>query len=139
MAVTWRDVQATLGRTFTQPQQVQADAWIKQARILIGSRATQIGKTLDDLDQDTLDMVVTEAVAARAKRPDDATEVSIKVDDGETTRRYESSTGQIEITAAWWDLLFPRAAQNLFTITPVYEPDQHHRRPHLIVRDDRAW
>lgn len=139
MTVTWRDVQATLGRTLTQAQQIQADKWIQQARVIIGARAMREGTTIEDLDQDALDMVITEAVADRAKRPDDATEITVKVDDGQTTRRYESSSGQIEIRGEWWELLFPATTSGAFSITPSYVPDRHHPRPHLIERNPDAW
>jgi YesN/AraC family two-component response regulator len=114
--VTWRDVQATLGRTLTTLQQQQADKWITQARTIIGARAVREATTLDGLDQDILAMVVTEAVANRMKRPDDATQVQVQVDDAQTTRRYESATGQIEITEDWWDILFPSTSATAFSI-----------------------
>jgi len=114
--VTWGDVQATLGRTLTNAQQQQAVAWIAQARTIISARAVREATTLDGLDQDILAMVVTEAVATRMKRPDDATEVQVQVDDAQTTKRYESSTGQIEILDIWWNLLFPGEIQAAFSI-----------------------
>ncbi len=124
MAVTWHDVQITLGRTLTTPQQQQAEAWIVQARIIIATAAALRATTIDALDQGTLDMVVTEAVASRLKRPDDATQVSVSVDDAQVSRRYESSTGQIEITGAWWDLLFPSTSGRAFTIGTHMTPDR---------------
>ena len=110
------DVQTTLGRIFTDLQRSQAEAWILQAETIIGARAVREGTTLNALDQGILAMVVTEAVAARVKRPDDATQVQVQIDDASSTRRYESSTGQIEILDIWWNLLFPGEIQAAFSI-----------------------
>jgi len=110
------DVQTTLGRIFTDLQRSQAEAWILQAETIIGARAVREGTTLNALDQGILAMVVTEAVAARVKRPDDATQVQVQVDDAQTTRRYESATGQIEIIEVWWDMLFPAVAGDAFSV-----------------------
>jgi len=138
MSVTSGDVQATLGRSLTTPEHGQATKWIGQARIIIGVRAGELGTTLDELDQAVLDMVVTEAVARRFKRPDDATQVTVQHDDTQVSRRYETSSGQIEILDQWWDLLFPAAAGGggggAFTISPAYQPDHH---PHF--GSHHAW
>lgn len=117
MAVTVGNVQTTLGRSLSTAEQAQAELWIDQARTIIGARLT-----LDDLDQGILDMVVTEAVANRVKRPDSAKQVSVSVDDGQVSRSYESGTGQIEILPEWWDLLAPAAASNAFSIRPYGAP-----------------
>ena len=112
--VTWTDVQTTLGRPLTDAQKEQADAWIEQARTIIRGRLGD----LDLLDQPTLDMVVTEAVADRTKRPDSATQVTVQVDDGQVSKRYESSAGQIHILDEWWALLSPKTSGGAFTIHP---------------------
>ena len=98
MATDWFEVQTTVGRTLTTQEQQQAELWIGQARTII-SRGPD-GRSpmdLDSLDQQVLDMVVTEAVADRVKHPDDATQVDVSVDDGRVSRRYESGSGQIRI------------------------------------------
>lgn len=138
MTVNSDDVQVTLGRTLTHQQHAQAAKWIGQASAIIAARATQQGLTLADLDQQLLDLVVTEAVANRLKRPDDATQVTVQHDDTQVSRRYESSTGQIEILDEWWALLFPATAGagGAFSITPAYQPD-HHRHLHPGFHD--AW
>ena len=119
MAITWYEVQATVGRILTTLEQQQAELWIGQARTII-SRGPD-GRSpldLDSLDQQVLDMVVTEAVADRVKHPDDTTEVSVRVDDGQVTRRRESATGQIRIRDEWWALLEPdpKPSRGAFTI-----------------------
>lgn len=117
MAVTWIDVQTTLGRPLTPAEQGQSELWITQARNIIGRRLGDLAA----LDQAILDMVVTEAVANRVKRPDSATEVSVQIDDGQTTKRYESAAGQIEILPEWWALLSPTATSGAFSVRPHYE------------------
>lgn len=128
MSVSSGDVQVTLGRPLTSAEHGQATKWIGQARIIIGVRASELGTTLDQLDQAVLDMVVTEAVANRFKRPDDATQVTVQHDETQVSRRYETSSGQVEITDAWWALLFPQSVggPDAFTISPAYTPDHCH-------------
>ena len=123
MAVTWQNVQNTLGRTLTPEQKIQVEAWIPQARILINNRAIIKGTTINDLDQPSVDMVVTEAVADRLRRPDDATQVTVQVDDSQVSRRYETSTGQVRIRDEWWDLLFPESVATAGSVPLAYTPD----------------
>ena len=119
MAISWYEVQTTVGRTLTTLEQHQAELWIGQARTII-SRGPD-GRSpidLDSLDQHVLDMVVTEAVADRVKHPDSATQVDVSVDDGRVSRRYESGSGQIRIRDEWWALLEPnpKPSRGAFTI-----------------------
>lgn len=120
MAVTWQEVQTTLGHSIpTTEQRDQVSLWIAQARTIIAAR---LG-ALDALDQAILDMVVTEAVANRVKRPDAFRKVSVQVDDASVSREYESSAGQIEILPEWWALLSPTHTR-AFSIRPYREgPD----------------
>jgi flagellar hook assembly protein FlgD len=126
----WQDVQKTLGRTLNAAQQQQATTWISQALTIIGARAKLERTTIDNLDDGILDMVVTEAVANRLKRPDDATQVSVQVDDAQVNRTYKSSSGQIEIRDEWWKLLFPDSGAGSFTVKLAYTPDHHHHGHH---------
>lgn len=136
--VIWQDVQKTLGRTLTPAQQQQAGVWIEQARLLINNRALRAGTTIEQLDDATVDMVVTEAVADRFRKPDDATQVTIQADDTQVSRRYESSTGQIRIRDEWWDLLLPDLGSDAGSVSLAYTPDSGHLP---IYRNDgsRAW
>ena len=59
------------------------------------------------VDQAKLDYVVREAVASLARRPDDATQVSVSIDDGRVSRTYRSGTGRVTILEEWWLLLAP--------------------------------
>ncbi len=153
MPVTLEQIQTIVGRSLTKAESAQAQMWIPDARLVI-SRGPEGRDRIDlnRLDQDVLDMVVREAVADRIKRPDDATEVQVSVDDGSVARRYSSSAGQIRIRPEWWTMLLPAAAPDAFSIVPAYEPDlpspayepgpgliygpgYHNLRPH----DPHAW
>jgi hypothetical protein len=127
--VTWQEVEQTLGRTLTNPQRQQAAMWIGQALTIIEARAVRENTTAAALDQHVLDMVVTEAVADRFRYPDDATQITVQVDDGQVSRRYESATGQIRIRDEWWNMLFPTNTGGAFTIRldrPHRHPGSHH-------------
>jgi len=77
--------------------------WIEDAVMLIGDRATRLG--VDDVDAAKLDYVVRQAVVAQVRRPDDATQVTVSVDDGSTSRTYQRGTGRVSILDEWWVLL----------------------------------
>lgn len=78
--------------------------WITDAELLI---KTRLGETYL-LDQDVLDYVIREAVVAQVRRPDDATSVSVSVDDGSVSRQYRTGRGRVTILDEWWDLLSPQ-------------------------------
>ncbi len=126
MAVTPDEVATTLGASCPDPVPVeQWDMWIGDALLLITTWAAKHGYT-GSLDEAVVDYVVREAVAARAVRPDAATQVEVAVDDGRVSRRYEPTTGQVTILPEWWDLLTPAdssTAVGAFTVTPYFEPD----------------
>jgi hypothetical protein len=70
--------------------------------MLINARATELDKTPDP---DRMDYVVREAVVAQVKRPDDVTQVTVSVDDGQTSKSYRSGKGRVTILDEWWTLL----------------------------------
>ncbi len=126
MAVTPSDVATTLGASCPDPLPVeQWDMWIGDALLRITIWAAKNGYT-GSLDEAVVDYVVREAVAARAVRPDAATQVEVAVDDGRVSRRYEPTTGQVTILPEWWDMLTPAdslTGGGAFTVTPYFEPD----------------
>ncbi len=126
MAVTPTDVATTLGASCPDPLPIeQWDMWIGDALLRITIWAAKNGYT-GSLDEAVVDYVVREAVAARAVRPDAATQVEVAVDDGRVVRRYEPSAGQVSILPEWWDLLTPADSTTgggAFTVTPYFEPD----------------
>lgn len=81
----------------------QWQMWIDDAVMLIDTRAEQLQIT--DLDEAKVDYVVREAVVSQVKRPDDATQVTISVDDGSTSKSYRSGKGRVTILDEWWTLL----------------------------------
>ena len=118
MAVTPADIAVELGRTApesTDAEYAQWELWIADARMLISARLGD----LTALDQERLDYVVRQAVSAHVKRPDDATQVAVSVDDGSVSRTYRSSRGRVEIIDDWWALLAPAdTTGKAFSITP---------------------
>lgn len=125
MAVTVADVANELGRpTPVPPQSDQWQQWINDVELLIETQAARQGVPYDSIDQRLVDMVVRMAVASRIRTPaDGATEVTVAVDDGSTTRKFGASASAW-ITDEWWELLgldLPDAAQTAsFTIEPAY-------------------
>lgn len=106
MAVTVEMIAVALGRTAPDSGSVEAaqwSMWIADALMLIEARLGDPAL----LDQAKLDYVVREAVAAHVRNPDDATQVTVSVDDGSSSRSYRSSSGRITILDEWWNLLSP--------------------------------
>ena len=118
MAVTPGDIAVALGRTAPDPASadyLQWELWISDALMLIEARLGDPAL----LDQAILDYVVREAVVAQVRRPDDATQVAVSVDDGSVSRTYRSSAGRVSIIQAWWDLLSPPdTSSGAFSIRP---------------------
>jgi hypothetical protein len=117
MAVTPDTIAVALGRTAPatdDPEYQQWDMWINDALMLIEARLGD--PTL--LDQAKLDYVVREAVVAHVRRPDDATQISVSVDDGSTSRTYRSGKGRVVILDEWWDLLGSDDKSGAFSIRP---------------------
>ena len=118
------EIATALGRD--QPEvgsaeRAQWDMWIGDARFLIGNRLGDLAL----LDQAALDYVVREAVVAMVRRPDDATQVDISVDDGRVSKIYQSSPGKVFIRQEWWDLLTPgSAAGGALSVRPGFESDE---------------
>ncbi len=125
MAVTPEDIAVELGRAAPSADSIeyaQWEQWISDALMLISAR---LGN-LQDLDQDRLDYVVRQAVAAHVKRPDDATQVAVSVDDGSVSKTYRSSRGRVEIIDDWWALLSPAdSSARAFSIRPHRSGSAH--------------
>src|SRR6185312_12283861 len=92
VAVTPETIAVALGRTTPESGSLAYEQWlmwIDDALMLINARKTELAVTTD-LDANTLDYVVREAVAAHVRRPDDATQVTVSVDDGSMSKTYRS-------------------------------------------------
>jgi hypothetical protein len=86
------------------PVEAQWEMWIADALMLVQIRVDSIDP-VPTVDQARLDYVIREAVVAQVRRPDDATQVTVSVDDSSTSRTYSSSRGRVFITDDWWTLL----------------------------------
>ena len=85
--------------------------------MLIETRRVQLGAEAPELAK--LDYVVREAVVSHIKRPDDATQVTIAVDDGSSSRSYQSGKGRVTILDEWWTLLGLVEPSGAFSIDMV--------------------
>lgn len=105
-SVTPAKIAVALGKAAPEPgsiQEQQWQMWIDDALMLIESKVAELDAPYPD--QIKVDFVVREAVVAHVRRPDDATQVTISVDDGSSSKTYKSGNGLVTITDAWWDLL----------------------------------
>lgn len=124
MAVIPDDVATELGRPApTGVTAAQWQSWIRQGYYLI--RKHYGASKYAALAVEDVDYVVLQAVAAQVRRPDDATQVDIAVDDGRVSRRYATGYGSVTIRDEWWALLDtpPTAAGGAFTVTPYGAAD----------------
>lgn len=106
MAVTPATIAVALGVPAPLPASIQDQQWslwIDDAEMLIDTRAELLGVT--DIDEAKYDYVVREAVVAHVKRPDDATQVTLTVDDATSSKTYRSGKGRVVILDEWWMLL----------------------------------
>lgn len=83
---------------------LQWQMWIDDALMLVQVRVDSI-TPVPTVAQARLDYVIREAVVAQARRPDNATQVTVSVDDASTSRSYSTSRGRVDILDEWWVLL----------------------------------
>ena len=105
--VTPATIAVALGRTAPEPGSVteqQWQMWIDDARMLIEVRKAELS-FVGMIDPSALMYVIREAVVTHVRRPDDATQVTVSVDDGSTSKTYRSGRGRVEILDEWWALL----------------------------------
>lgn len=120
MSVTPSMLAVALGQTAPEAGSVteqQWALWIGDAEMLIEARRILLGAEVPD--QAKLDYVIREAVAAHIKRPDDATQVTVAVDDGSSSRSYKSGRGRVTILDEWWALLGLVEASGAFSVDMV--------------------
>ena len=126
MTVTPAMLAVALGQTAPLAGSVteqQWEMWIDDAEMLIEARRTTLGAEVPD--EAKLDYVIRQAVVAHIKRPDDATQVTIAVDDGSSSRSYQSSKGRIEILDEWWALLGLVESSGAFSIDMLGASSAH--------------
>lgn len=91
--------------------------WISDAYFLIEERRTEQQAAV--IPAARLDYVVREAVVAHARKPDDATTITIAVDDASSTRRYESGKGRVSLDD-WWEYLgLQSSSEGAYSIRPT--------------------
>lgn len=117
MSVTPAMLAVALGQAAPGPGSVteqQWQMWIDDAEMLIEARRALLGAEVPD--EAKLDYVVREAVAAHIKRPDDATQVTVSVDDASSSRSYQTGKGRVTILDEWWSLLGLVEASGAFAV-----------------------
>lgn len=136
MNVTPETIAVALGRTAPDAESAelaQWEMWISDALMLIEARLGDPGK----LDQGRLDYVVREAVVSHIRKPDDATQVEVAVDNTRASRTYSSSKGRVTIIDEWWNLLSPKSTgSTAFSIRPGGGHSLHSPWCSLMFRGD---
>jgi len=123
MAVTLENIAVDLGRTAPDPTSATGKQWlmwISDAHLLIANRQALYPDV--DVTPENIDYVVRQAVVAHIRKPDDATTVTIAVDDASSSRRYESGKGRVDLTDWWGYLGLVDTDNGAFTIRPAGTP-----------------
>ena len=121
MSVTPNMIAVALGIAAPQPGSITEQQWemfIADAEMLIEARREAIAPDVT-LDEARVDYVVRESVVAHIKKPDDATQVSVSVDDGSTTKSYKSGKGRVTILDEWWLFLGLTETNGAFSVDMV--------------------
>lgn len=122
MAVTPDNIAVAMGVAAPEPDSIQWQQWslwIDDAIMLIENRAEQLDIDPATIGELKFDYVVRESVVAHIKKPDDATQVSVQVDDGMTSKSYRSGKGRVTILDEWWVLLGLTDPSGAFAIDMV--------------------
>ena len=125
MSVTTQMIAVALGQAapeFGSITDQQWNLWIDDAEMLIEARRESIDPDLL-IDEARLDYVVRESVVAHIKKPDDATQISVAVDDASTTRSYKSGKGRVTILDEWWLFLGLTDTNGAFHVDTVFLED----------------
>jgi hypothetical protein len=113
---TYEDVAVALGRPISDTnEQAQITWWISAAELQIQARLGDLSL----LDQDVLNYVIVEAVAAKAQNPEGA--ASETIDD--YTYRLPVESRRVTILAEWWQMLAPTVSSDTYSTRPGFEPD----------------
>lgn len=126
MAITPGDIAVPLGVAAPEQDSIkwkQWELWISDAEMLIDARVEKLGA--GDPGEIKRDYVVREAVVAHVNRPDDATQVTVSVDDGQTSKSYRSGKGRVAILDEWWDLLGLTEPDGAFSIDRIGFASRH--------------
>ena len=127
MSVTPGMIAVALGQAAPEPDSLtfkQWELWIADAEMLIESRRLLLGVE-DLLEPAKLDYVMREAVVAHVKKPDDATQVTVAVDDGSESKTYRSGKGRVTIIDDWWMLLGLTEPSGAFSLNMLGADNAH--------------
>lgn len=127
MSVTPGMLAVALGRAAPEPgstTEQQWQMWVEDAIMLINDRQEKLGVAMPDAAK--IDYVVREAVVDHIKRPDDATQVTVSIDDGSSSRSYKSGKGRVTIRDEWWPLLGLVETSGAFAVDMVGGPGTVH-------------
>lgn len=118
---TYQDVGIALARPISVPaEQAQITYWLDGVELLIQARFGSI----ENLNQEILLYVETEAVVAKVRRSGTTeSSITVAVDDGSVTRRYDAGLSAGDIADEWWNLLDPNSDTGTGSIRPYFEPD----------------
>lgn len=141
MAVNASDIATSLGRPLTTAEQAQATQWIADAYMLI---EIKFGDTYPDLNSTLVDYVVRESVTNRFRDGANggATSITVGVDDGNVTRRWENGAGDRAdswLLEGWVDLLAPNRDSTAFSTRPGFTPDDTQWTPLPRRYDADGW
>lgn len=96
------DVAVTLGRSLTSAEEEQVEWWLTGLELVLTNRLGD----LTALDQAALAFVEVEVIAQKVRRAGTLeSSITVSVDDGSVTRRYDNPVADGDITAEWWALL----------------------------------
>lgn len=121
MAVaTYQDVEVALGRSIsTDAEQDQVEWWLDGVELFITARLGDVA----DLNETVVQYVEVEAVVAKIQRAGrNESSITVSVDDGSVTRRFDSVSAS-DITDEWWQLLDPASNAGSASIRPGFEAD----------------
>lgn len=126
MAVTPDKIAVALGEAAPDPTSIKAaqwQLWIDDAAMLIETRRAQLGAA--EPDEAKLDYVIREAVVAQVKRPDDATQVTVSLDDASSSKTYRSGKGRVSVIDEWWSLLGLTDSNGAYSLDMIPSASRH--------------
>ncbi|GAB2970261.1 hypothetical protein [Nocardioides montaniterrae] len=117
---TESDVETALGRPLLAAEATQANWWLVGIELAIVHRLGDVSA----LNQDAVKYVEAEAVAEKLRRRGtNESSITVAVDDGSVTRRFDNPSSADDITDEWWSLLTPSGNAESSSIRPGFEPD----------------
>lgn len=137
--VSTDDVQVRLGRTLTDSQRAQVEAWLADLEALATARMpgfiTIVGGGA--LSLDVVRAVFSQAVRRTLLNPNGLRQESRTIDDYTESRTFDSavSASSVGFTDEEWAQLAPASASAAFSIRPTGAPDA----PHVDWSTSTSW